>query len=170
MGDRLSDAEALVEGNVGGVSSGAMSWGTRLITFGIASVAYTAAAMVAPLAIMGSEFLSGRNGAMDMDAAVFFSLTLITGVVAFFPFLMAKVVMIGFGKDGYFVHATAGAIVCILIVHLLLLQDMADNTMSPRWWEVLLSIGSAGLFGAVCGSTYWVVRALGWQIVRGVAR
>lgn len=156
---------AEMSGATMGVQAGAMSWGVRLITFGIAFVAYTTAAMVGALVFGGIEFLRHPYGFMNMNTLL--NGTMMIGALAFIPFLLAKAAMAESGNDGYFAHVKAGAMACALIG---LLGAALFSMGSPRWGELLVMIGGFGLWGAVCGSAYWVVRALGWHIVRGVAR
>jgi hypothetical protein len=141
-----------------GASAQVYSW-RRLLA---AAIAYLTTCVVGALAIGIFDFFD--HGYWSLRFYVLRNGAVLVGVLALVPFLLAKAAMHEAGRDGWFDHAQAGALAAVLIG---LLVAAMMQLGSASWIGLLSFFAGVGVLGAMCGTTYWVVRQIGRRALRG---
>ena len=121
---------------------------TRPKAFAVPALAYSAAACCAAAGVDATW-----SGGIDAERVGL--IAIVMGIAALIPFLMAKFAMKYFEFDGVVAHAVSG-----------LLVGVYASSLLHREPDLVIRFG---LWGLLAGLVYWVVRAVGRQVLMGSA-
>lgn len=136
----------------------------RPTTFLIASAAYVAATLAGAFVVEVVEAIRDQHYSFRLDRLG--NGVIIIGSLTLVPFLLVKGCMAESGWDGFGAHVLGAAAASAVIG--LLLGSLLGAPM-VNWAAVLPFLGGLGLWGAIAGAVYWIMRALLRRIVQGVA-
>ncbi len=136
----------------------------RLATFLIAGAAYGAATLAGALVVEIVEAIRDQHYSLRLDRLG--NGVMIIGSLTLVPFLLVKGCMAESGRDGFGAHLLGAAATSAIMG--LLLGSLLGAPMA-KWSTVLPFLGGLGLWGAIAGAVYWIMRALLRRIVQGVA-